>query len=106
MSLESLKAEIDSLKAQLQEKQQASLPSAPLRSDLEIGQTIAADGTLRLVYQPAFKVPVETNIHGHPGQVSLRSDTPYIIVEESGRVQANCRTEESGRFWLKRLAAR
>ena len=77
-----------------------------MRSDLAPGQTIAADGKLRLIYQPDFKVPVQTSIHGHLGKVSLRSDTPYIVVEESGRVQANCSTEEDGRYFLKRLAAR
>ena len=77
-----------------------------MRAALAPGQTIAVEGKLRLVYRTDFQVPLETNVHGSLGKVSLRTDTPYLVVEASGRVQANCRTEESGRYWLKRLAAR
>lgn len=67
---------------------------------------IAADGKLRLVYQPDLMVPVDTNLRGHLGKTSVRTDTPYLVVEADGRIQANCYTEAQGRFWLKRLAAR
>lgn len=107
VTLESLKDEIEELKAQLaQPTSFRDFPGAQLRDDLEPGQTIAADGKLRLVYQPDWMVPVDTDLRGHLGKISARTDTPYLVVEKDGRVQANCHTEAKGRFWLKRLAAR